>query len=81
MRGDAAFYADVASAVGDAKAVLLVGPSTAKTEFMTYLNVHAPRSCDRYMGMEARGRLTDPQLLAEARRFFQGSDRMTPQAV
>ena len=81
LHGDPAFYADVAKAVGEAKAVLLVGPSTAKTEFMSYLRVHAPRSCDRYMGIESTGRLTDPQLLAEGRRFFSGSDRMTPQAV
>ena len=74
------FYRDVAAACDEAQAVLLIGPSTAKTEFMTFLKDHLPQTAKRIAGVEPMGKLTDNQLLAEGRRYFAVEDRMTPQA-
>ncbi len=73
------FYRDVAAAVADAHAILVVGPSSAKTEFVKYLHKHAPQAFDRVSGIETMDRVTDNQILAEARRYFGQADRMRPQ--
>jgi hypothetical protein len=65
-----AFYLDVAKACDEAKAVLLVGPSTAKAEFVNYLHRHSPATFDLISAIETIERVTDHQLLAEGRRFF-----------
>ena len=73
------FYRDVAAALDDAQEILVGGPSTAKTEFVKYLHKHAPQTLARVTGIETLDRITDHQLLAEARRFFANADRMRPQ--
>lgn len=76
-----AFYRDVANACDGAHAILLVGPSTAKEEFVTYLRKHSPQTFDRIAGIEALADATDRQLLAEGRRFFSKADRLTPRTA
>jgi len=78
-RGDPAYYRDVADALADAKAFLVTGPSTAKTEFVTWLRSQTPQVAERLASVETLPHMTDPQLVAEARRFFKGADRMRPQ--
>lgn len=73
------YYRDVANAFGDAQEVLIGGPSTAKAEFVKYLHRHAPALMTRVAGIETLERITDNELLAEARRFFRNADRMRPQ--
>jgi stalled ribosome rescue protein Dom34 len=73
------FYRDVAASVRDAQEILIAGPSSAKTEFVKYLHVHAPATLGRVSGIETMDRVTDNQLLAEARRYFSAADRMRPQ--
>jgi hypothetical protein len=80
-RGEATYYRGVADALGEAKAFLVTGPSTAKTEFVTWLRNHAPQMNERLCGIETLPQMTDGQLVAEARRFFKGADRMSPQTV
>jgi stalled ribosome rescue protein Dom34 len=72
-------YRDVAAAVADSHAILIAGPSSAKTEFVKYLHQHAPGIFDRVGGIETLDRVTDHQLVAEARRYFSIADRMRPQ--
>jgi stalled ribosome rescue protein Dom34 len=76
---DPEFYRDVCHALDDAKAVLVAGPSTAKTEFVKYLHRNAPETLDRISGIETLGRVSDRQLLEEGRRYFARADRMRPQ--
>jgi len=78
-RGAASYFRDVADAIGAAKEFLVAGPSTAKTEFVTWLRQEAPQLIDRLCGVETLSRTTDAQLAADARRFFRGADRMRPQ--
>jgi len=70
------FYADVVKALGNAKAILVTGPSTAKTEFIKYLHRHSPQTLDRVWGIETLARVTDHKLIAEGHRFFAKADRM-----
>lgn len=73
------FYRDVAEAAATAQEILIAGPSSAKTEFVKYLHKHAPGTFDHVSGIETMARVTDNQLLAEARRYFASADRMQPQ--
>lgn len=73
------FYSDVAQALADAKEILLTGPSTAKVEFLKHLHRKAPAMMERIVGVETLARVTDNQLLAEARDFFANVDRLRPQ--
>ena len=78
-RGDAAYFRHVAGVLGEATEFLVTGPSTAKTEFMTWLRSHAVQMAERLAGVETLPRMSDRQLVAEARRFFKAADRMKPQ--
>ena len=73
------FYRDVAKALGDAQEILITGPSTAKMEFVKYLYQHAVRASRHVVGVETLDRLTDNQLLVEARKYFARADRLKPQ--
>lgn len=73
------YYSDVAAALSDAHEVLVTGPSSAKTEFLKHVHKHAPHLMERIAGIETLDRVTDNQLLAEARRYFKQNDRKRPQ--
>jgi len=78
-RGEASYYRDVADAIGEAKAILVAGPSTAKVEFLTWLKAHMPQLVERLAGPETLSPMSDGQLVAAARRYFKHADRMRPQ--
>ena len=77
-KGEPSFYHDVANALGEAREFLVVGPSTAKTEFVTWLHGHSPALAGRLFGVEALQQMSDGQVVAEARRFFKKADRIRP---
>ena len=70
------FFHDVASAVASADEVLIVGPSTAKLQFIRYLHTHAPAVEASVVGVETADHPTDAQFAAIARRYFGAPDRM-----
>ena len=74
-----AFFREVAAALKDAGEFLVAGPAAAKTEFVKFLHRDAPDLIEHLAGIETLDRVTDPQLLAEARRYFRVEDRMRPQ--
>ena len=74
-----AFYRDIAAALGDAHEILVAGPSNAKREFLKYLRKHGAATWRCIVGVETLDRLSDNQLLVEARKFFDRADRMRPQ--
>ena len=51
-RGDPDYYRDVADALGGAKAFLITGPSTAKTEFVAWLQSEVPLMIEQLAGVE-----------------------------
>ena len=77
-KGEPSFYHDVADALAEAKEFLVVGPSTAKTEFVTWLRGHSPAMVERLFGIEPLQQMSDGQVVAEARRFFKKADRIRP---
>jgi stalled ribosome rescue protein Dom34 len=72
------YFDDVIAALGDAQDWLIVGPGTAKQDFMRHLKTHRPNLRARVVGVESSDHPTDKQIAADARRYFLGSDRLRP---
>ncbi len=70
------FFADVARALGDVDALLIVGPSSAKLEFFRHMHEHERRLESKVVGIESADHPTDGQIVAHARSYFKASDRM-----
>jgi hypothetical protein len=76
---DHKYLASVAAALTDAGAILIVGPSSAKTELVKHLHRHDPKTAERVVGIETSDHPSDGQIVAHARVYFRAADRMTPQ--
>jgi hypothetical protein len=70
------FYRDVALALEGADEVLVVGPSTAKLEFIKHVHKHDHALVAKIIGVETVDHPTDGQLAAYARHYFRAADRM-----
>jgi hypothetical protein len=70
------FFEEIARALAGADAVLIAGPSSAKHEFVRYVQTRDPRLGDKIAGVETVDHPTDRQLVAYARKYFKASDRM-----
>jgi stalled ribosome rescue protein Dom34 len=64
------FFADVAKALAKAEEILVLGPSTAKTEFLHYVQQHVPGLTGKIAGVETDDHPTDPQIVAHVRGHF-----------
>ncbi|HVW94152.1 MAG TPA: translational machinery protein [Devosia sp.] len=73
---DERFLGQVADALGGARAILIAGPGLAKDQLATYLTHRRPEIAARVWGMETLDRRSDGEIVANARRFFRGADRM-----
>src|SRR5579859_6050696 len=65
------FFREIAEAIDLADEVLVVGPSSAKVEFLKYVQAHHPKLEARIVGVETVDHPTDPQLAAFARSYFE----------
>jgi stalled ribosome rescue protein Dom34 len=72
------FFHDVAQALEGALEVLVVGPSTAKLEWIRYVHRHDHALEARVVGVETVDHPTDGQLLAYAKTYFKRSDAIRP---
>ena len=70
------FFAAVVKALEGAERVLVVGPSTAKLQFIHYAYKHDPTLEPRIVGVETVDHPTDGQLMAYSKRYFAADDRM-----
>jgi stalled ribosome rescue protein Dom34 len=70
------FFHDVARALDGADAILVVGPSTAKLQFLRYVHKEVPALDPKIVGIETVDHPTDGQLVAHARRYFGIPDRL-----
>ena len=70
------FFKAVAKAIEGAERVLVVGPSTAKLQFIHYAYKHDSTLEPHIIGIETVDHPTDGQLVAYARRYFAADDRM-----
>ncbi len=73
---DPKFFAEVAGLLQPYKAILIVGPGTARSEFAGYLAEQEPRLAGRVWGIEPMDHPTDNQIVAAVRKYFQAADRM-----
>jgi stalled ribosome rescue protein Dom34 len=64
------FFKEVARAIEGADAVLIVGPSFAKLEFLRYLHEHDRNLEARVVGVESADHPTDGEIVARARACF-----------
>jgi stalled ribosome rescue protein Dom34 len=71
------FFAEVARAVDDVDAILIVGPSSAKLEFFRYAHEHERALEAKVVGIESADHPTDGQIVARAKSYFKASDRMS----
>jgi stalled ribosome rescue protein Dom34 len=72
------FFDDVAKAIADAGAILIVGPAGEKTEFAKFLAEKHPAVGAHVEGVESMDHPTDGELLDAARRYVKAADRMRP---
>jgi stalled ribosome rescue protein Dom34 len=70
------FFHEIARALDGIDAVLVVGPSSAKLEFLGYLQDHDRGLRAKVVGVETVDHPTDREVVAYARRYFTGSDRL-----
>ena len=73
---DHAFLKEIADRLEPAKAILIAGPSQAKTELADYLKQHFPAISARVWGVEPMDHPTDAEVVAAARKYFRAADRM-----
>jgi len=69
----------VVSALKPSHEILIVGHGTAKDELASFIRDHAPLLAPRILGVQAVDQLTKGEILAVARKFFEGKDLTTPQ--
>lgn len=70
------FFHEVAQTLNRAVSLLVVGPSTAKLEFLRYVTLHHPALEQRIAGVETVDHPTEGQVVAYAKRFFNLPDRV-----
>jgi len=79
QHGDKSFFRDVANELRSAHLFLLVGPSTAKNEFVTYLESNDRDLLGKLDEVKAMQQVSDKELVAAGRRHFKSADRMRAQ--
>ncbi|MDO8362039.1 MAG: translational machinery protein [Actinomycetota bacterium] len=70
------FYDEVATALGNASEVLIVGPGNAKVELHHDLQVRHAALAKRVVGVESVDHPSDGALLAHARKYFKRYDAL-----
>ena len=73
------FFEDVAKAIADAGAILIVGPAQEKDFFGKFLSQKHPAIRAHVEGVEKADHPTDGELLDFARRYVKAADHMKPQ--
>ncbi len=74
------FFQAVAHELEGAERVLVVGPSTAKLQFIRYAFKHDRSFEPRLVGIETVDHPTDRQLVAYSKKYFSAEDRMEGRA-
>ena len=64
------FFADVAKALASAEEILVLGPSTAKSQLLKYLADHAHALAGKVVAVETSDHPTDAQIVAHVRSHF-----------
>jgi len=73
---DRAYFDAVIAALDDAQEILVVGPASAKNEFVAHAEQKSKALRARIVAVEPLDHPSDKQLLAHARDYFERTDRM-----
>jgi hypothetical protein len=76
---DQNFLEEVAKAVADAGAILIVGPAGEKNELVKHIRDSHPEMMIKIEGVESADHPSDQELVAYARRYLKSADLMRPQ--
>lgn len=69
------YYHHLAEKLKDADQILLMGPGLAKNHFKSYLDSHEAHTlAQKIIGVETVDKMTENQIMAEARKFFKHYD-------
>jgi stalled ribosome rescue protein Dom34 len=64
------FFGDIARGLASAEEILVLGPSTAKRQLLTYFEQHAPALVGKVVAVETSDHPTDAQIVAHVRSHF-----------
>jgi stalled ribosome rescue protein Dom34 len=70
------FFAEVARALEGSPKILVLGPSTAKLQFLRYAHEHARKIEPNIVGVESVDHPTDAQLVSYIKGYFHVTDRV-----
>jgi stalled ribosome rescue protein Dom34 len=73
---DPHFFQDIAKHLEEAAEFVIVGPGSAKLEFVKWLHKHAHGLEPRLVGVETVDHPTDGQIIAYSKKYFRAKDRM-----
>jgi stalled ribosome rescue protein Dom34 len=76
---DQKYLDDVAKALGDAGAILIVGPANEKNELVKHRRHAHPDLMKKVEGVESIDHPSDGEIVAHARKALKSADRMRPQ--
>jgi stalled ribosome rescue protein Dom34 len=68
------FFGDVARALAESSAILLVGPGTAKLHFLRFAHKHKPELEQKIVAVETVDHPSDKQLIAYGKKYFATTD-------
>ena len=75
VRTEHEFFGHVCDALADIVEVQVVGPHTTLADFKHYADKHRPETAKHIVAYETLDRVTENQLLAQARKYFLKHDR------
>lgn len=78
---DKQFMKSIGETLNDAKEILILGPSVAKTELAKYLREYQPQIGKRIVAILAIDHPTDHEIVAYAKKYFKIGDHYSTAAV
>ncbi|MGV8856689.1 MAG: hypothetical protein ACOH2L_18885 [Devosia sp.] len=75
------FMKQIAESLVDARAILIAGPGQARTALMSFLEASYPAVAANVWDNQPMDHPTDAQIVAKARTYFAGADRMRRQTT
>jgi stalled ribosome rescue protein Dom34 len=77
-KADPKFLEDVAATLKHISEILVIGPGSAKDEFMAYAQAKNPALAKKIMAVQAADHPSDRQIVAQGRAYFKVADKMLP---
>ncbi len=78
---DQHYLHSVATAIKDAKSILITGPANAKTELVKHIHHHEPLMMKQIAAVETVDHPSDGKLVAFARSYFKSDHQTKPRAM